>query len=88
MPGPVREVAVARGLLSWKDFVDPLDQGFENGDDGVDGFRLVARVGELVGVNRLTESDNEAEEIFFFNRFFFLLISKLKKYKKKKKGKR
>nr|POE76503.1 dead-box atp-dependent rna helicase 10 [Quercus suber] len=43
MPGPVREVAVARELLSRRDFIDPLDEGFKNGDDGVDGFGLVAR---------------------------------------------
>ena len=82
MPGLVREVAVVRELLSWRDFVDPFDQGFENGDDGVVGFGLVARVGEFVEANGLGESDNEAEEFFFFT-YFFSLNSKNKNKKRK-----
>ena len=86
MPGPAREVAVARGLLSRRDFVDPLDQGFKNGDDGVDGFGLVARVEEFVGANRLRESDDEVEEFFFLTYFSFNSEINNKKKKKRENG--
>lgn len=64
MPGSVREVTVASRLLKRRDFVNPLDEGFEDGDDVADCWREVARVGDLVTAHGLGEGDDETEKVF------------------------
>lgn len=64
MPGAERNVAVSGGLLSRRDFIDPLDKCFENGEYGVGDGGLVTGVGYFLAANGFREGDHEAEEVF------------------------
>lgn len=51
MPAAERNVAVSGGLLSRRDFIDPLDKCFENGEHGVGDGGLVTGVGDFLAAN-------------------------------------